>query len=104
VTIDNILIESNLKLKENRDMSNTNIADIEIDEEIRKSARKCEINLACLSERDHKLCPITSTAGKKMLCLDCTSGRRCNYRVNYGVSAFLCTCPIRKEIYRKYKK
>jgi hypothetical protein len=85
-------------------MSNTNTADIEIGDDIKKSTTKCEINYACLSERNHEFCPIISTVGKKMLCLDCTSGRRCNYRVRYGVSAFLCTCPVRREIYRKYKK
>jgi hypothetical protein len=84
-------------------MSGTYPADIEIDEDIKESTTKCEKNHACLLDRNHKLCPIVSTVGMKMLCIDCTSGRRCSYRVRYGISAFLCTCPIRNEIYKKYK-
>ncbi len=84
-------------------MPYTNTADIEIEEDIKKSTTKCEKNFSCLSDKNHKLCNAINTISNKIECVDCFGGKHCNYREPYGFSSYLCTCPIRKEIYRKYK-
>ena len=84
-------------------MPYTNTADIEIEEDIKKSTTKCEKKLSCLSGKNHKLCNAIGSVGTKIVCIDCFEGKRCNYREPYGLSSYVCSCPIRKELYRKYK-
>ena len=83
-------------------MSSTAV--IEIDEDIKKSTTKCEKNFTCLSDKNHKLCNVINTVGGKILCCYCFGRQPCNYRVPHGFTSYLCSCPIRKEIYRKYKR
>lgn len=84
-------------------MENTNTTDFEIDEDIKKSATQCEKNVACLSDNNYKLCEVTRTASNNVFFIECRAGVHCSYRKSFGFSAYLCSCPIRKEIYRKYK-
>ena len=34
--------------------------------------------------------------------IKCKDEEHCNYRISFGYSSYLCTCPVRHEIYRKY--
>jgi hypothetical protein len=76
---------------------------IKIDEYIKENARRCEKNYACLSNENHKLCKVEHTVGNDLFFIECIERDKCTYRVGFGYSSYLCTCPIRKEIYRKYK-
>ena len=84
-------------------MPNKNTAEIEINEDIKKSTTKCEKRFSCLSGKNHKLCNAIGGVGSKIVCIDCFGGKHCKYREPYGFSSYLCSCPIRKELFRKYK-
>lgn len=62
---------------------------------------RCDKDFACLESSEHPLC-------KSQYCVDCKvlfiyppTDSNCAYPVTFG-SGDVCTCPVRKEIYRKY--
>jgi len=73
---------------------------IKIDEDILKTATKCKKNLTCLSGSD--ICKVENCVDGKIHFVKCTNLEPCNYMTPFGYG-FVCNCPIRKEIFDKYK-
>ncbi len=74
-----------------------------LDKDILKRASRCRDNFSCLSGEGDCLCEIEDFAGEKIHFIKPgNKGGICNYKMGFGYS-FLCNCPVRKEIYNKYK-
>jgi hypothetical protein len=73
-----------------------------IDSEIIERATKCDKKFACLTSSKHECCEICISLNDEICVLRCAALNTCNYRLN-GFSD-VCTCPVRVEIYNKYKK
>ena len=73
----------------------------EIDPDIIKSATQCDRNLECLIKEDQPSCKITECVNNKVHFLE-ELCRPCTYFIRYGFDSFICTCPVRKEIYNKF--
>ena len=76
---------------------------IEIDDEVRDRTTECEEAYACILNVNHTTCKADQTKSNGSFFIECKEAVCCNYRVSYGFSSYICTCPVRKEIYRKYK-
>ena len=73
---------------------------IKIDEDILKSATRCKKNLFCLSGND--ICKVEYCVDGKIHFIKCMNLDPCNYRISFGYS-FVCNCPVRKELFNRYK-
>jgi hypothetical protein len=73
-----------------------------IPEDIIKRAADCHRNLACLRpENKGGLCLVTQSING-VLFVDYKHSRSCNWMVPFGFD-FICTCPLRKEMYTRYR-
>ena len=76
---------------------------IEINEDIIKAATKCEKGFSCLSDNLEESCKVEYCVSNTVYFVKCLSAAHCSYKEPFG-EGYFCTCPIRKEIYDKYKK
>ena len=80
---------------------------VEIDEHVINNTIKCLWDYACLSnnnDNNHKICEINNKEYSGVVFIKYREEiKECNYSERFGSSSYLCTCPVRKEIYRKYK-
>ena len=72
-----------------------------VDDSIIKKTTNCEKNLSCLSEKRKELCNVTHKVEDEVYFVVCQDTEPCSYQSLFGYS-FMCTCPVRKEIYNKY--
>ena len=75
---------------------------MEIDPEIIKKAIYCSSKNRCISDCHHTLCKVKECINDKIYFLECVDNKHCNYRISFG-QFNTCSCPIRQEIYNKYK-
>jgi hypothetical protein len=73
---------------------------IKIDEDILKTASMCKKNLSCLSGSD--ICKVEFCVDGKIHFIKCMNLEPCHYRMPFGYS-FVCRCPVRKELFNRYK-
>ncbi len=77
---------------------------MEIDEKIIENATKCEKHFACLNNKHHKCCEIHICITDEICVIRHDEAKNsCNYCTCSGYSQ-VCHCPVRVEIYNKYKK
>ena len=76
---------------------------MEIDEVILQNTKKCSSNFECLTNENYtcRTTIVDRNYNNKILFINCPKGS-CNYRTNFG-DKLICSCPIRIEIYVKYK-
>ena len=78
---------------------------IVIDERVKNSATKCRWDYACLSnnnDNNHKICKIER--GNGILFIKYREEiLECHYRISFGFSSYICSCPVRKDIYKQYE-
>jgi hypothetical protein len=75
---------------------------LEINEKIIQQTTMCNKNFACLNG-SHPCCSVERSCGHQALFIkgsDCD----CLYKISFGFSSSICTCPVRKEIHRLYGK
>lgn len=75
---------------------------MEIDEKIIKKATRCEKQFACLNNKQHVCCEIFMLINNEICVIREAERYVCKYKEN-GFSE-ICSCPVRIEIYNKYKK
>ena len=64
-------------------------------------ATECEKKFSCLgSECD--FCKVALCVENEVLFIKCKDRAPCPYKESFAYS-FICTCPVRKELYDKYK-
>lgn len=71
-------------------------------EEVRLSATDCRKGLSCLAGDGSDLCPVTDCVAGTVHFIRCRSEGYCSYQQAFG-DAPLCSCPVRKELYRTYR-
>ncbi len=76
---------------------------MQIDKKTIDSTVFCKNNLDCLTNEEH-FClkaKVENCINEKVYFINCNNPC-CNYKINFGKSC-VCDCPVRKEIYDKYK-
>lgn len=81
--------------------------DLKVSRESRKKTSKCPSNFLCLTDKEKPMCseakPICSVEIPLESMLFVKNGdNNCVYMEEYGEGR-LCTCPVRFEIYNRYK-
>lgn len=76
---------------------------MEIDESIIKQTKHCAHDFECLENVNYlcRIAKVESCIDNSVLFIECPKNW-CEYKLNFGYSA-ICNCPVRKEIYNKYK-
>jgi hypothetical protein len=80
---------------------------IEIDKETIESTTKCKMSLACLTEYNNIKCNIIDTIDHKIHFVEIhPAGKDCcqlsGYHFPFGMGT-ICYCPVRKELFEKYR-
>jgi len=75
---------------------------IEIDKETLKQTTHCDSNFKCLKNDVAELCKIESCFNGELHFIKCKDELVCNYKMPFGGS-YVCSCPVRREIYNKYR-
>jgi len=73
---------------------------IEVDKKIVEST-ECEKEFECLNCQDN-FCKVVQCINDKVHFLKCDE-KECKFKISFGKKEFFCTCPVRKEIYNRYK-
>ena len=76
----------------------------EIPKDILVRTTLCPKNFACLDEETRDTCPISIPVGSDVCFVDYQGDNGCRYAENYGYKRTICTCPVRKEIWKRYKE
>ncbi len=74
----------------------------EVAPEIIEDTKQCRWDFQCLNEHGKPICPVVEVIAEDVLFIKCPGGIICNYIMPHG-DRNICLCPIRKELYRKYK-
>jgi hypothetical protein len=72
----------------------------DVSEDTIQSTYGCLKNFACL-EGKAELCDVERYLNNEVLFIGSDGKNICNYRMSYGDS-YMCCCPVRKELHRKY--
>ena len=75
---------------------------IQISEDILGETISCEKNFYCLSGDPKELCEMESLNPQKVYFIKNPKDKRCIYTLSFGGS-YICNCPTRREIYRRYR-
>jgi hypothetical protein len=76
--------------------------EIELPDEIKNKANKCEKNFRCLSGESDKLCRVLCFIKDDIYFVKCMGDPDCLYMESFEKTT-ICNCPARKAIYKKYK-
>ena len=63
---------------------------------------RCTSKLSCLHTAIDCLCEVQDAVDDEVIFVKCDDGD-CGHRMSFGYSSLLCTCPVRKEIYHRYR-
>ncbi len=77
--------------------------EIFVREYIKEETKACDKNFSCLSDDRDDLCKVLSCVNNDIHFVLCSNTEFCSYQRKKD-ERFYCECPIRKEIYYKYKK
>lgn len=75
----------------------------EIDKKTVKLAKLCGKGVSCLKSERDDLCKVRLCIEGKIHFIECMNEEICAYQKDFGGSKY-CDCPVRKEIYNKYKE
>lgn len=70
-----------------------------ISKKLKKEVKFCEKGFSCLKNGKNTMCKVVDALDKKVLFVEKKNNRHCNYRILFGKTSAICTCPIRKEIH-----
>lgn len=62
---------------------------------------ECDKNFICLTD-EPLYCSVCDSMGQSMVRLACKDLLECRHNKSYG-ALHLCDCPVRNEIFRKYR-
>ncbi len=88
----------------NADTKNKNITiHMKIDELTLKKTTLCLHDFKCLKDKNYMctVAKVNSCIDGKILFIDCPK-HECRYRLSFGDGS-ICQCPVRKDIYNKYR-
>lgn len=73
----------------------------EVSQDTIRSAHGCLKNFDCL-EGNADLCHVEKEVNGEVLFIKNDGKNICNYRISFGDS-FICCCPVRKELHKRYR-
>ena len=73
-----------------------------VSSEAKQATTDCEKGVSCLEGKRKDLCEVESCIGQKVHFIKRLNEGNCSYQHSFGEQNF-CSCPIRKEIFNKYK-
>ncbi len=76
--------------------------EMKLDEKILNETFRCEKTFDCLKNKDHVYCKVENSSFENILFVKCLSADVCSYKTSFGTS-FMCNCPTRNEIFKKYR-
>jgi len=76
---------------------------IKVDEITLQASNKCVFGFGCLQSDKFPQCSVTRYIDGDGLFIKDPNQNICPYKVSFGYS-YMCSCPTRKEIYKKYDK
>jgi hypothetical protein len=76
--------------------------DLTVDESTIKSTTECGKGFACLDGDKNLLCKVEFSVRDETVFVRCLNIEHCFYRMIFGY-LFVCNCPVRKEIYKRYQ-
>jgi hypothetical protein len=74
-----------------------NVSDI-----ILKATTKCKKGFSCLSGKTDCMCKVTSFNPDHPVVIKPSSADPCEYNLSFAQSNY-CLCPVRNDIYKRYK-
>jgi len=75
--------------------------EIEVDEAVMCATTHCTRSFRCLEPSGSSLCRVQKCVRGTVHFIECLDRTSCSYRMSFG-KAFVCNCPVRKEIYDRY--
>lgn len=75
---------------------------IKISDEAQQAATKCRKELSCLSDDREDMCIVEDCVKGDVHFVKCLNHESCLYQYAFG-DKFVCCCPVRKELFNKYK-
>jgi hypothetical protein len=78
------------------------VLEIQIEKRNAPAGAECNRAHSCLSGDQDCLCEVEQLLDDTILSVTPPPGMKCTHKMRYR-HTFLCTCPVRKEIYRRYK-
>lgn len=76
--------------------------DITVSDTAKSMASRCRKKLSCLEGKKRKICEAQKCMLESALYIIFDKKESCNYHYSVGGHSF-CGCPVRKEIFKKYK-
>jgi hypothetical protein len=73
-----------------------------ISDDIVQQTTMCKKHFVCLTGEKADLCEVKYCISDTSYFVKTDRSKICNYKVPYG-SGFLCGCPTRKELYKRFK-
>lgn len=74
---------------------------LQISDEILTKTSQCPYDFVCLTGDQYPKCPVENLIGETSLFIKSVKVDHEPYKMSFG-NGHLCTCPTRKEIYKKY--
>ena len=76
---------------------------IKISEDIVNNTTECTKDFSCLNpDAQRDICKILACLKNNLYFIKCLNEDYCSYRMSFGAD-FLCMCPVRKDIYNRYR-
>ena len=75
---------------------------LDIDKEILNKTAKCKKEFSCIHKDDISICKIDFFLTDGILILKCVDNITCSYQKPFDNEIYVCTCPTRNGIYKKY--
>ena len=73
-----------------------------VDKKTIEQSTKCQKCFSCLENNGKDLCKVNQCIEDKILFVECDDINYCSYQKSFGDNKY-CQCPVRKEIFTKYK-
>jgi hypothetical protein len=73
-----------------------------VSDEIWEQATRCQKDLSCLKGNRNDLCKVQHRVDGKVHFIKWGNSGSCPYQLSFG-DAFVCLCPVRKELYNRYR-
>jgi hypothetical protein len=75
---------------------------LHVSDDAKRAADKCPRLFGCLAGANGDLCKVSSCVDGAMVFVTCEHEGPCPYKHDVWERT-LCTCPVRREIYKRYK-
>jgi hypothetical protein len=73
---------------------------VDVGDQVKDLATHCRKAQCCM--RGEAVCRVVDCVAEKVFFVEGEVRRHCSYRLGFGKS-YCCNCPVRQELFRKYK-